>query len=76
MQHVPLTDDDQDHTEELNSRTQERAEDHRILRRPEDISMHKFPTRFLHSIFLQQQQEKKLFRYGLTVEMKVLPQPA
>lgn len=49
---VPLTDDNQDHTEELNPRTQERAEDHRILRGPEDVSMHQFPARFLHGIFL------------------------
>lgn len=74
MQHVPLTDDDQDHTEELNSRTQEGTEDHGILWRSEDISVHKFPTRLLHGIFLRQQEEK-VFKYGLAMEITVPSQP-
>lgn len=35
-----LTDDDEDHAEELNARAQQGAEDHGVLGGPEDVAMH------------------------------------
>ena len=50
----PLTDDNEDHTEELNARAQQGAKDHGVLRGPEDVTVHQLPTRLFHGVFLQQ----------------------
>ena len=50
----PLTDDNKDHTEELNARAQQGAEDHGVLRGPEDVAVHQLPARLFHGVFLQQ----------------------
>uniref|UniRef100_A0A2D4G000 Uncharacterized protein n=1 Tax=Micrurus corallinus TaxID=54390 RepID=A0A2D4G000_MICCO len=43
-------DDNQDHAEELDAGAQEGAEDHGILRRPEDVPVHQLPPRLLHGV--------------------------
>ncbi len=49
---IILTDNDENHAEELGARSQQGAKNHGILRWAEHITMDILPTRFLHCIFL------------------------
>lgn len=48
----PLTDDDEDHAKQLDPRAQQRAEDHGILRGPEDVAVDVLPPGLLHGVLL------------------------
>ncbi len=66
---IILTDNDENHAEELGARSQQGAKNHGILRWAEHITMDILPTRFLHCIFLLvTKREKKHWtsckRYG------------
>lgn len=56
-----LTDYDQDHAEQLDSWSQQRAEDHGILRRPEDVTVDILPSRLFHCVFLVREEKKLVF---------------
>lgn len=47
-----LTDDNEDHAKQLDPRAQQRAEDHGILRWPEDVSMDVLPAGLFHRVLL------------------------
>lgn len=72
----PLTDDNEDHTEELNAWAQQGAEDHGVLGWPEDITVHQLPPRLFHGVFLQQRTRKWgcIFGFGIGSSCRDHPQ--
>lgn len=54
---MPLTDDNKNHAKELDPRAQQGAEDHGILRRPEDVAVDVLPARLLHGVLLVGEQQ-------------------
>ena len=57
MVSVRLTDDDEEHAEQLDARAQQGAEDHWVLRRAEDVSVDVLPARLLHGVLLKRETD-------------------
>ncbi len=65
-----LTNDNEDHAKQLDPRAQQRAEDHGILRWPEDITVDILPSRLLHSVLLSYDRKMQVHEISWLNEQK------